>query len=244
MQHCHHHIVEPISTAMFGIEGLGVVIALFIMGFTGSFMHCIGMCGPFAVAQTSMRLMNISSKQLSHKARLQASALFPYYIGKSITYCILLTVAFFVSENFKQTTAYRYLALFFLISAAFLFLKMAITRDFNFIRVPKLEKLLSNKLDLINTNGFKGLFTGMVLGLIPCGLVYGAIVTILSLTSNIAIAISAMFTFGLATIPGLFIVSYFGQYVVNKYKKYINYMFSIIMILNALFLLGYALKLI
>lgn len=243
MHNCHHDIAAPISTALFGIEGFGIILTLFLTGLVGSFTHCIGMCGPFALAQTSMRLMNISPKKLSQKARFDASALLPYYFGKSITYCILLTIAYFISENFKDSQSYRYLALFFLISAAFLFLKFAFNKSFTFIKIPYLEKFFSNKINLTNTRGLKGILAGMTLGLIPCGLVYGSIVAALSATDNFLISLAAMFIFGIATIPGLFIVSYFGQFILTKYSKLFNIAFSIIMILNALFLLGYALKL-
>ncbi len=244
MHNCHHDLAAPISTALFGIEGLGVITTLFLTGLVGSFTHCIGMCGPFALAQTSMRLMNISPKKLSQKARFDASALFPYYFGKTITYCILLTIAYFISANFRDTQVYRYLALFFLISAAVLFIKIAINKSFNLIKISYLEKLFSNKINLTNTRGIKGLLAGMTLGLIPCGLVYGSIVAALSATDNVLISLFAMFAFGIATVPGLYVVSYFGQFILTKYSKFFNIAFSIIMTLNALFLLGYALKLI
>lgn len=244
MHHCHHEIVEPISSSLFGIEGLGIVVTLFMTGLIGSFTHCIGMCGPFAVAQTSMRLMNIPNTKLTQKSRLDASALFPYYIGKTLTYCALLTIAYFISENFKESGYYRFLALFFLVSTAFIFLGIAVNKSFNLFKIPYLEKFLSNKIKLTDTRGFRGIAMGMILGLIPCGLVYASIVIAISGAHNYFISLIAMFSFGIATIPGLFIVSYFGQYILVRFKKLLDYAFFIIMTLNALFLLGYALKLV
>jgi sulfite exporter TauE/SafE len=231
------------TDSLFGIEGLGIIIALFLTGLAGSFTHCIGMCGPFAVAQTSMRLMNIPNKNLKQKERLKASLLIPYYFGKALTYCALLSVVFFISENFKNTVFYKYLALFFLGLAALIFLRIAINKNFNFIKIPILQKFVTNQVDMKNTMGLRGVIAGMILGLIPCGLVYAAIVAALSATDNVFIALAAMFAFAMATVPGLFVISYLGQYVLKKYAKIFNISFSIIMIMNAILIVRYALKL-
>jgi sulfite exporter TauE/SafE len=244
MHNCHHDLAIPLSNSLFGIEGLGIVVTLFLTGLVGSFTHCIGMCGPFAVAQTSIRLMNIPKNKLSQKARFNASLLLPYYFGKTFTYCLLLILAYFVSENFKNSSTYKYFALFFLVSTALLFVRIAINKNFNLIKIPFLNKFFSNKVDLSHTKGFKGFIAGATLGLIPCGLVYGAIVAALAVTDNLAISLIAIVSFGMATVPGLFITSYFGQYVLSKYSKFFDYLFSAIMILNAVLLLGYALKLV
>jgi len=188
--------------------------------------------------------MNVPNSKLTQKSRLDASALFPYYIGKTITYCILLTIAYFITENFKTSNYYRFFALFFLISTAFIFLGIAVNKNLKLFRIPYLEKFLSNRINLTDTRGVRGIFLGLILGLIPCGLVYASIVMAISGTDNYLIALVAMFSFGIATIPGLFVISYFGQFLLVRFKKLFNYAFFIIMILNALFLLGYALKLI
>jgi len=216
MHNCEHHHSVPHET-FFGSDELGIIFSLFILGLAGSFTHCIGMCGPFAIAQTSMRLMNIPNSKLTQLARLKASMLLPYYFGKAVTYCILLTVAFFLSENFKNTPMYKYVAATFLALGILMFIKITINKNFNFIRIPFLEKLLANKVDVKSTQGINGFFVGMVLGMIPCGLVYAAIVAAVSGSSHYLTAVIAMFSFGLATIPGLFVVSYFGQFILKKY---------------------------
>ena len=69
-----------------------LIIASILTGFVGSFMHCTMMCGPIAVMQSSLRLINM--KKLDNHSKLKAALCIPYYMGKTITYCILTTILY------------------------------------------------------------------------------------------------------------------------------------------------------
>ena len=99
-----------------------------------------------------------------------------------------------------------------------------------------------SKLSL-NPFGIQGLFMGMILGLIPCGLVISAIMITASYSQNVFISFFSMFCFGLGTFPALFIISYFGQHIMLKATKYLNIVFSIFMLANFFLLLNFAIKL-
>jgi hypothetical protein len=43
------HISASIAEPSGGLAGLS--LALFLAGLAGSFTHCVGMCGPFVIAQ-------------------------------------------------------------------------------------------------------------------------------------------------------------------------------------------------
>ena len=72
--------------------------------------------------------------------------------------------------------------------------------------------------------GFKGYLLGILLGFIPCGLLYGAIIIAANI-NNFMLAGFAMFVFGIATIPSLLVTSYSGFLFLNKFKEksYGNY---------------------
>ncbi len=61
-----------------------------------------------------------------------------------------------------------------------------------------------------NDSWINGYFLGIILGFIPCGMLYGAFLLACS-ASNAFFAISGMVLFGLATFPALFCVSLFGR---------------------------------
>ncbi|AEI89452.1 hypothetical protein midi_01176 [Candidatus Midichloria mitochondrii IricVA] len=60
---------------------------MFVTGIVGSFTHCIGMCGPIAISQMSMRLMNLPKEKMTQKNKVLCAASIPYYIGKKLQLC-------------------------------------------------------------------------------------------------------------------------------------------------------------
>ena len=87
-----------------------------------------------------------------------------------------------------------------------------------------------------------------MLGFIPCGLVYGAIVTSLSLDNHLAVLL-AMLAFGIGTIPALFLTGCGGYWFFSGLKnsalqKYLKIFTKIILLINIFTLLVMAFGLI
>jgi sulfite exporter TauE/SafE len=243
MEHCHHEIVTQISYS-------SLLLDMFITGIVGSFMHCIGMCGPLAIAQVSMRIMNIPAHKVNEMEKLKAVAIFPYYFGKAATYSLLGVASFLLKDSLKEYQIFNYLAVIVLmVSAAYFFINSINSKDL-FDRFSKLywlkniNKWLTKKSQHLKPYGIQGFFLGMSLGLLPCGLVVSMVISATTLASNVGMVALAMFTFGLATVPGLFITSYLGISFIKKYQKYYNVIYSMIMLLNCFLMIRYALKLI
>jgi sulfite exporter TauE/SafE len=170
----------------------------------------------------------------------------PYYVGKAIAYAILGLIVYLFSKQLSDIAFFRNTALVILIVTGILFFQAAFFKTFTFIKLGWFNTLITratSKLQL-STYGFKGLLLGMILGLIPCGLVYGGIITAAAYSENAVVMILAMLSFGLATTPGLFISAYFGSIVLIRFKKAFNILYVIMMILNGSLLMRYALKLI
>lgn len=113
-----------------------------------------------------------------------------------------------------------------------------ILENFLYKLKSKIKKLFANP------KGLNGYFLGIILGFIPCGLLYAAF--ILSATiANPFYAAFAMFIFGIATVPALFSSAIFSGFFFCKIiKPKLQSVANLILLINALALLLMALNLI
>ena len=260
---CHNHSHEShnqtiqyfLEANIFGTTELGVILALFIYGVFGSFTHCIGMCGPIALGQMNIRLMHLKKEQLNNFNKLNCALSLPYYFGKAFTYGILALVTKYLINSLSNNIIFKNIAGIILIISSLVCLRIAISKfkklksiftDHKVLKQVKfLEIFITNFVQKLSLKpfGFQGFIMGLVLGLIPCGLVISAIMITSSYSNNIFTSFLSMFCFGLGTFPALFIISYFGQHIILRIKKHLDIVFSIFMFLNFLVLLNFALKL-
>lgn len=236
-------------------QNIAIIISLFSLGLFGSFTHCIGMCGPFVLTQVSNRLNDININQLSSFKKLKGIALLPYHFGRITTYSIIGALSSLFTSSFKNLIEFKFISAFMLIIASLIFAK--ITFPHLKIRLPikinLIEKLqffgLSKKISKIfktlflKPYSFKGYILGLLLGFIPCGLLYAAVIAA-SAIDNFLIAAFAMFCFGIATIPGLFITASGGYLFFQKYKKSLQSLTRIILLINSITLFIIAIGLI
>lgn len=232
---------------------IAVIISLFSLGIFGSFTHCIGMCGPFVLTQVSNRLNDIDLKNYSSFKKLSGIALLPYHLGRITTYSIIGALSSSFASSLKNIIEFKFLAAFMLIIAALIFIR---------VTIPSLKIALPIKINLIKNSSillyfkkffsinftkqlnwlfakpynFRGYLLGILLGFIPCGLLYAAVIAAASI-DNIFIAALAMFCFGVATIPGLFVTSTGGYLFFQRYKKNLKFLTKIILVINSATLL-------
>jgi sulfite exporter TauE/SafE len=131
MHTCHHHPSSPelIDIGIFSnFDSLAVIVTLFLMGLVGSFTHCIGMCGPIAVAQMSFRLINLPHSKLTQKEKFKCAMILPYYIGKALTYALLGAIVFYFSKKLSEIGFFRNVALVILIITGILFFLAALSK--------------------------------------------------------------------------------------------------------------------
>jgi len=248
-----------------------LVASLISLGFFGSFSHCIGMCGPFVIAQTSSNLSKIKITDYNFFQRLKNSALLPYHCGRITTYALLALVSKLITKSFDETRFFEILSAFFLIIASLFFLKIFLedfkkskkinisTKIFkNYLPVffknffgqkfgqKFLKKIFTNiKLSKYfnflfeNPRGFKGYLLGIILGFLPCGLIYGAILITLNFSNPLNSAL-AMLCFGLSTIPALFFTGFFMSFILKF--ALLKYLAKLIIFINILVLLFLAFK--
>lgn len=240
-------------------QEITIVASLFTLGLFGGFLHCASMCGPFVLTQVGNRLNKIDINQATSFKKLSGIALLPYHCGRITTYCFIGFVSSYLSLNLRNLIAFKGLAGFFLFIAALIIFNSTIakiklpfkiqlytTNKLNFIFPNFLKTKLKNLINFLflNPTGFKNYFLGILLGFIPCGLLYGAIATVVSL-NNKTTAMLAMLAFGIGTIPALFLTGCCGYWFFDAInKKHLKLFTKIILLINVITLLVMAFGLI
>ena len=205
------------------------IIAGFTLGATGS-LHCIGMCGPLSLA--------LPTNQLAPLQRF--TSLFLYQVGRMITYSVLgLLIGLAGSRVF--ISGYQQV---FSILLGIVIITMAI---FYFVGNGRLHSSLTARIyapiqKLIlrlmrrakNPPGF--FFMGMANGLLPCGMVYVALVATLSF-SSVTESVSFMAMFGSGTLPAMMMVGYAGRIITYKTRLSIKKMIPLFIALTGLILI-------
>ncbi len=213
---------------------------LFSGGLIGSMTHCTGMCGPFVMSQTAARLSSQKIAQLTEWSRMRGAALLPYHLGRMTTYCFLGVLAAAMTAYFRRAPWFHYVAAALLVVAGLIFLAQAV----HFLRialprflpvisvpVPGAVKTLLQKL-LIAPQGWRGYALGVMLGFLPCGLVYAALAAVAAHADPL-LAIPAMIGFSLGTIPVLILAGFGGQFLMGRWRWITVYATPILMFINS-----------
>jgi sulfite exporter TauE/SafE len=87
--------------------------------------------------------------------------------------------------------------------------------------------------------GFRGYFLGLILGFIPCGLLYGAFAISAAISSPILAAVG-MFFFGISTFPSLFFTAC-GGFFLTKLPEF-KFIAKTVILINAIMLFLMALR--
>ena len=205
-----------------------IVLQSFLFGLSGSFTHCIGMCGGIALGQNALRLMS-EMGLVSPLKRFLAALSWEYYLGKALSYATLALVLLIINQNFYHSL----FLLYFKKIAIFTVIIFLIYNLWLVLFSYTARKSTSFAPNFINkTSHFPLLLTGFLLGFIPCGLVYSAIIVILAASQEFYTVVLAAFTFGLGTLPGLFLLSYSGNSLFYYYKTFFKYLYILNLLWN------------
>ncbi|MEM8907889.1 MAG: sulfite exporter TauE/SafE family protein [Bacteroidota bacterium] len=175
-----------------------------LLGLGGS-LHCIGMCGPIALA------LPLSAQEQWEVIR---QALI-YHLGRVLTYVFLGGVFGGLGWGMAllgyQNGLSIFLGMVLIMAALFSF-----SMESAFFRFPiltnALPRLKNKLLRQFKINGQQAAFKiGLLNGLLPCGLVYMALAGALA-TGHYVWGMLYMCIFGLGTLPLLLALMVFGKY--------------------------------
>ncbi len=191
---------------------LQALIPGFLLGLISSF-HCIGMCGPLALAlpvQGGTRGRRITGVLL-------------YNSGRIVTYSFLGLMFGFFGRQFYLAGFQQGLSVVLGIILLLYFILTACKHLPHF----RAGNLLYNRVQIIisrfmNRSGMKALFiTGIANGLLPCGMVYLAIGGAL-VSGGISEGVGFMAAFGAGTAPLMLLLSFSRLFIGLSVRRYIR----------------------
>lgn len=180
---------------------IALITALFMMGLLGS-PHCLGMCGGIVTA------FGLSLGQVS--AARKKGLIATYHFGRLCSYMALGALASgfgsALLQPFAMSKLPRIMLGLALMLVALMLLGLPILNRLERVgaRLWQVMAPLRQKVFPLTTFP-KALRAGLLWGLLPCGLVYGAILLALSisLSNNTTLAVLGMLAFGVGTLPML-----------------------------------------
>ncbi len=204
--------------------------AMFILGFLSSFSHCYGMCGGFVMAY-SLKTDSLSAgfnRIIPHLL---------YNSGRVITYSFLGMLFGWLGGTLQNIIQDAQSFLFILSGLFMILIGLDLAGWINLRSKSELPgmkayKIVIGKL-LSNLSSGNIFLYGLVLGFIPCGLVYIAgaqAITSESPTQGILV----MMVFGLGTIPALFLLGMGAQYFNIKFRQRIIKIAAVLVMLFGL----------
>lgn len=185
-------------------------VAALVLGLLGS-LHCVGMCGPIALALPLDRSSN---------GRISGGILL-YNSGRAITYAALGALSGLAGSAVQWAAGQQTLSIvagtivLLVLFAGFFGKQIEVSktfsRPFNALR-SALGKLFKHPRPSAQ------LSIGMLNGLLPCGLVYAGLAGAAATGNGLEGALF-MFLFGMGTIPAMFALSFLGNKISVSFRQ-------------------------
>ncbi len=243
--------LAPTLTAWCGSGGrfsfTAIALGLFATALIGGFAHCASMCSPFVLMQVAGQKRDGFGMR-----RLSPGALPAYHLGRLTTYTVLGAVAGGLGGSLSTIMPFRWIAAALLGLAALSFLLQGlggIARWLPWLGLGAAEAWLGNgfarlAMPLLQPRlEISGYRLGLVLGLLPCGFLYGALLAAAATGGALSGGL-AMGAFALGTIPALIAVGLLGASVLQRWRGAAVLLATPIFLFNAVMLGGLALRLI
>ena len=203
-------------------DQIGVYLGLFVTGMAMS-LHCIGMCGPLVIGfskafnHTALTIEGAPAENKNSRWKIKFKLDFLWYhIGRIWTYTLLGILAGFMGQGlqsgaqvFQDPSMHRIISL--IMSGLVVLCGVLLLGVVPKLNIDRWIKGCSGDGSakggwlsaLLSQHGIAPrLLLGAMMGLLPCGLVYGMLVIAASLGGPVQGGIG-MFMFGLGTLPGL-----------------------------------------
>ncbi len=214
-----------------------LLLSMFLAGLIGSASHCAPMCGPFVLAQTSEPTSGNEANK-SELRRLAGATLLPYHTGRALTYILLAVLLSLPLQLMARLPQLRFIPAIALVLGALLFLVLGFRALHGSLASGAFGVGIGAWLGrfakplLAKPWGWRGVGLGMVLGFLPCGLLYAAIGAAAA-TSNPLAAAMSMAIFTLGTFPMLWLVGCLGGWAQRRWNRFARPVLPAIAVLNA-----------
>lgn len=190
------------------------ILAAISLGFLGSF-HCVGMCGPIALA------LPVHQKSASQKI----IAILAYNSGRMLTYALFGMLFGLIGQSFALFGYQQKLSVLLgvvILLALLVPKRFAYRLSFTGKLYGLLSRLKSNIARLFQRRSIGSFFSiGLLNGLLPCGLVYIGVAGAIA-TGTVLKGLLFMAFFGAGTLPLMFLVSYSSHLLSVKTRHIIH----------------------
>ena len=187
------------------------LITPFVIGIVGS-LHCIGMCGPIALALPVR----------THNNFRRTIGLLLYNSGRILTYALFGTLFGFLGKSFHLAGIQRQISIFLGVLIIAGLLLPYILKQKNKLTgwwYKIFGSLYSELSSLLKNGSFGSLFIiGILNGFLPCGLVYLAIAGAIA-QPEVLYGTIFMVMFGLGTVPAMFGIGWASKYISLKFRN-------------------------
>lgn len=230
-----------------------IYLGFLLAGLAGS-LHCIGMCGPILVGATNLvdvnelRIEGKPIRRLAHRAVSQVW----YHVGRLLTYIFLGALAGSIGEALIEKEWFDQSQHFLGLVAAGLAIAFGVMMLVLRFRQYKRKSRSTDEgvtqgrcarvfsryfRSIAATQSIEGkLLLGVLMGFLPCGLVY-SMLALTAATGSASTAALGMAAFGLGTIPALSGVVIASGMVPIRIRKYGEHFAAIIIIVIGSFMM-------
>jgi sulfite exporter TauE/SafE len=188
-----------------------MLYSAFIVGLLGSF-HCLGMCGPLVLALP----VNAQNKVKALSGRLL------YNSGRILTYSVVGLVMGMFGQSLSFVSSQQVLSVAVgTLVLMLILLPGQVSHKFSVVNpvarfTSKVKQQFALQFKKKSSRAY--FFSGMLNGLLPCGLVYIALAGAIA-TGNSLNGMAYMALFGLGTLPMMLAVSFAGQYITLQWRS-------------------------
>lgn len=209
------------------------LIGIFLIGFLGGFGHCVGMCGGFVFTYSVQLAANENTPVAGFRQKIAPHLM--YNAGRVLTYVILGEIFGFLGSTLGVVFAMRdfqgglqLLASLFMIlmGVELAGLIPSVSHDY-FPGIRGFRRLVSGLFARVNKRNIFGV--GVILGFIPCGLVYAAGAKAAATQSMIG-GMVTMLVFGLGTFPAMVLTGLMSGLISSRLRRRIYRVAAILVI--------------
>lgn len=186
------------------------LMVAFSIGLLGS-LHCLGMCGPIAMALPFGR----------EKGIRRFTGNYLYQVGRLTTYFFIGILAGLIGNGFSMAGLQQPFSIVMGVLMVLLAIIPSISHHMSSNRLLNkwLIKIKSGLGPLFKKKSFKSYYlAGVLNGLLPCGLIYIAVIGSMAMQTPLAGGLFMIF-FGLGTFPMMFIVPLLPSLLGVSFRK-------------------------
>ena len=214
---------------------LTILISIILLGLSGT-GHCIGMCGPLIFAFPA-KTGRFSAHLFYHAGRITTYGVVGALMGS--LGIVAAQVASLTGGDYLTMVA-RIQVVFSLLAGAFLLMfglsQLGIVREPSWVSVAMPERIPGYKAvvrsALRHDSRLLMFATGLLMGLLPCGLSFAAFSRALALGGP-GEGFLLLLAFGCSTIPGLLLIGVGASALARRYRRHFDLLSGMLMIAMA-----------